>query len=65
MVSHNFVNILKITELYTKKKKKRVWAFLVVHWLRIYLVMQQTPVQSLIREDPTHRRATKPTVHDY
>ena len=28
------------------------WASLVVQWLRIHLVMQETPVQSLVLEDP-------------
>ncbi|KAJ8790001.1 hypothetical protein J1605_004753 [Eschrichtius robustus] len=36
------------------------WASLVAQWLRIRLPMQGTRVQSLIREDPTCRRATKP-----
>ena len=38
------------------------WASLVVHWLRIHLAMQGTPVQSLVREDPTCCGATKPCV---
>ena len=34
-------------------------------WLRIHLPMQGTPVQSLVREDPTCPRATKPMSHSY
>ena len=34
--------------------------FLVVQWLRIRLPMQGTQVRSLVREDPTCCRATKP-----
>ena len=33
-----------------------------VQWLRIYLPMQGTEVQALVREDPTCRRATKPGI---
>ena len=34
-------------------------------WLRIRLPMQGIQVQSLVREDPTCRRATKPVCHNY
>ena len=34
--------------------------FLVVRWLRIYLLMQRTWIQSLGQQDPTSPRATKP-----
>ena len=33
---------------------------LVAQWLRIRLPMQGRPVQALVGEDPTCRRATKP-----
>ena len=36
----------------------------VVQWLRIHLVMQGTPVQSLVWEDPTCHRATEPVGHN-
>ena len=36
---------------------------LVVQWLRIYLPMHRTPVQSLGHKDPTCHRATKPVCH--
>ena len=39
--------------------------FLVVQWLRIHLPMQGTWVQSLVWEDPTCLRATKPLCHNY
>ena len=38
---------------------------LVAQWLRIHLPMQGTQVQSLVREDPTCCRATKPVHHNY
>ena len=34
-------------------------------WLRILLPMQETRVQSLVQEDPTGRRATKPVRCNY
>ena len=37
----------------------------VAQWLRICLPMQGTRVWSLVREDPTCRRATKPMCHNY
>ena len=36
---------------------------LVVLWFRIRLLMQETQVQSLVREDPTCH--TKPVSHNY
>ena len=38
---------------------------LVVRWLRICLPMQETQVQSLVREDSTCHRAIKPMYHNY
>ena len=38
---------------------------LAVQWLRIRLPMQGTLVQSLVLENPTHHRATKPMRHNY
>ena len=38
---------------------------LVAQWLRIRLPMQGTQVQSLVQEDPTSRRTTKPVRHNY
>ena len=40
-------------------------ASLVAQWLRIHLPMQGTWVWSLVWEDPTCRRATKPMHHNY
>ena len=37
---------------------------LAVQWLRIYLPVQGTQVQSLVREDPTCHGATKPVRHN-
>ena len=44
---------------------KNLGTSLVVQWLRICLPMQGTRVQSLVREDPTCRRATKHVRHNY
>ena len=41
------------------------WASPVAQWLRIRLPMQETRVQTLVREDPTCRKATKPMHHNY
>ena len=38
---------------------------LVVQWLGVCLALQGTVVPSLIQEDPTWHRATKPTGHNY
>ena len=43
----------------------RLGTSLVAQWLRICLPMQGTQVRALVREDPTCRRATKPTSHNY
>ena len=40
-------------------------ASLVVHWLRIHLPMQGTWIQSLVWEDPTCLKTTKPLCHNY
>ena len=45
-------------------KKYVPGTFLVVQWLRIHLPRQGTQVQSLVQEDPTRCKATKP-VHNY
>ena len=48
--------LLKLTQLGTS---------LEVQWLRIRLPMQGAWVQSLVREDPTCHRATKPVYHNF
>ena len=53
---------LKKTPLCTFKKRCS-WASLVAQWERICLPMQETQVQSLIREDPTCLAAAKPVHH--
>ena len=40
-------------------------ASVVDQWEGIRLLMQETEVQSLIQEDPTCCRATKPVHHSY
>ena len=38
---------------------------LVIQWLRVLLPMLETQVQSLVWEDPTYHRETKPVGHNY
>ena len=45
--------------------KRHTWASLAVQWLRIYLPMQTTQVQSLVLEDSTCCGATKTMYHSY
>jgi len=45
-------------------EERKTWASLVVHWLRMYLPMQGTQVRSLVWEDPTCLRGTKPVLHN-
>ena len=45
--------------------KKWGETFLMVQWLRIHLLMQGTPVQSLIWKDPTCRGPVKPLHRNY
>ena len=47
------------------KIKHNEVASLVVQWLRIRLLMQETQRRALVREDPTCRGATKPVRHNY
>ena len=60
-------NLYKITQLEVAELpfKPTEGTSLVVQWLRIHLPMQGTRVQSLVQEDPTCRRATKPMRHNY
>ena len=51
-----------ITDL---RGKTESGASLVAQWQRSRLPMQETQVQSLIQEDPTCHRATKPVHHNY
>ena len=45
--------------------KTFLWTSLVVQWLGIHLAMQRKWVRSLVQEDSTCCRATKPTRHNY
>ena len=49
----------------TGRRKGLVGTSLGVQWLRIPLPMQGTQVPSLVWEDLTCRRATKPARHNY
>ena len=46
-------------------KEYRQGTSLVLQWLRIRLPMQGTRVRSLVQENPTCHRATKPVRHNY
>ena len=45
--------------------KKIIKTSMMVQWLRVYLSVQRTWVQSLVQEDPTCRGAIRPVSHDY
>ena len=45
--------------------KRYMCTSLVVQWLRIHLPLQGTQVRSLVGEDSTGCRATKPMCHNY
>ena len=55
----------KYKERISGEKKGGRRTSLVVQWLRIHLPMQVTQVWSLVWEDPTCHRATKPVHHNY
>ena len=48
-----------------RNSKKYCGASLVVQWFRVLLPMQATQVQTMVWEDPTCCRATKPGHHNY
>ena len=58
---HTMLGKLNITYMFNNKRRTS----LVAHWLGIRLPKQETQVQSLVREDPTCCRATKPAHHNY
>ena len=71
-VIKNAIELRKRTDEYSENVdtgleniRESVRTALVVQWLRISLPKQETPVQSLVQEDPTCRRATKPMCHHY
>ena len=45
------------------RQKAPLWAYLVVQWLGVHFAMQGTWVRSLVWEDPTSGRSTKPMCH--
>ena len=51
--------------LVLQRQKPTYGTYLVVQWLRIWLPVQGTRVQTLIQGDPTHLRATNPMHHNY
>ena len=64
MKKDKWKNCFKYTN-YQSSFKKQSGASLVVQWLRICLAMQGTLVWSLIWEDSTCLRATKPVCYNY
>ena len=55
----------RLSDWTTNVKKAMLLTSLVVQWLRVCLPVQGTWIQSLVQEDPTHHRATKPMRHNY
>ena len=55
----------KLQNVAERHLKELNGASLVVQWLRICLPMQGTRVQTLVWEDPTCCRATRPVSHNY
>ena len=49
----------------TQPINKYYWTVLVAQWIGIFLPMQEIWVQSLVQEDSTYLRATKPLHHNY
>ena len=54
------------------RKKKCIYIYIYIHgtslvaqWIRIHLPVQETQVRSLLQEDSTCCRATKPMHHNY
>ena len=54
-----------IYNIYIYNLKGQLRISLVVQWLRIYLPTQETELQSLVQEEPTCHKATKPASHNY
>ena len=54
-----------IAWIYTHSKGTQTLTSLVIQWLRICLQMQGTWVQSLVWENSTYSKATKPMSHNY
>ena len=55
---------IQIFKVYIKKKNK-YRASLLAQWIRTYLLMQETRVQSLVQEDSTCRGVTKLMGHNF
>ena len=51
----------QLSDWTTNVKKAMILTSLEVQWLRVCLPVQGTWIQSLVQEDPTCHRATKPT----
>ena len=59
------MNLLSVKEKSDGQTENRFRPSPVVQWLRICLAAQETLVWSLVWEDPTCHRATKPRRHKY
>ena len=57
-------SMTEMFHFFLPSNKGRTWAFLVVQWLRVLLLMQKIRVQSLVQEEPTCH-GTKPVHHSY
>ena len=66
--SHSLQILLLPYEYVVAVQNKKGWGrgtSLVVQWLRVYLPLQGTQVQSLVREDPPCHGSTKPMSYNY
>ena len=59
--SHSISRMSFLEQMSLKMENK--WTSLVAQWIRIHLPLQETWVRSLVQEDPTGCRATKPMCH--
>ena len=57
--------VLNFVESFLPSIKITIGTSLVAQWIRIFLPMQGTRVQGLVREDPTCRGTAKPVHHNY
>ena len=65
MFTKNGCILLYVNYTWVSQLKTQIRAYLVAQQLRLCQPMQEIRVQSLVREDPTCRRATKPMHHNY
>ena len=65
MFTKNGCILLYVNYTLVSQLKTQIGSYLVAQQLRLCQPMQEIRVQSLVREEPTCRRATKPVYHNY